>query len=48
MTYAESMVSIYPEILNYHSHCQGVLLSLVYNRGGSMKGGSRREMKDIQ
>ncbi|WGE88376.1 pesticin C-terminus-like muramidase [Actinobacillus equuli subsp. haemolyticus] len=46
--YAESVVSIYPEILNYHPHCQGVLLSLVYNRGTLMKGDTRKEMKDIQ
>ena len=46
--YAESVVSIYPEILKYHPHCQGSLLSLVYNRGTSLKGPSRQEMKDIQ
>ncbi|VEH68006.1 Uncharacterised protein [Rodentibacter pneumotropicus] len=46
--YAESVVSIYPEILKYHPHCQGVLLSLVYNRGISLEGTSRKEMKDIQ
>ena len=46
--YAESVVSIYPEILKYHPHCQGSLLSLVYNRGSSLKGSSRQEMKDIQ
>ena len=46
--YAESVVSIYPEILKYHPHCQGSLLSLVYNRGASLKGPSRQEMKDIQ
>ena len=46
--YAESVVSIYPEILKYHPHCQGSLLSLVYNRGSSLKGPSRQEMKDIQ
>ena len=46
--YAELVVSIYPEILKYHPHCQGALLSLVYNRGISLDGPSRREMKDIQ
>lgn len=31
--YANQVLSIYPETLTLHPHCQGVLLSLVFNRG---------------
>ena len=46
--YAEDTLKIYKEILNYHPHCQGAMLSLVYNRGASVSGDRRREMKQIQ
>ena len=34
--YANQVLSIYPEVLELHPHCQGVLLSLVFNRGLSL------------
>ena len=50
--YAEDTVSIYPEILNYHPHCQGAILSLVYNRGNQLidkpDHKPRGDMRDIQ
>ena len=50
--YAEDTVFIYPEILNYHPHCQGAILSLVYNRGHQLIDKPNREprgdMRDIQ
>lgn len=50
--YAEDTVSIYPEILNYHPHCQGAILSLVYNRGNLLidkpNHKPRGDMRDIQ
>ena len=49
--YAQLTVDIYPQILNLHPHCQGAILSLIYNRGNSLSRPneeSRREMKYIQ
>lgn len=46
--YAEDTLKIYSDVLNYHPHCQGALLSLVYNRYNSLKGDRRREMREIQ
>jgi GH24 family phage-related lysozyme (muramidase) len=49
--YAEKVVSIYPQVMKFHPHCQGALLSLVINRGTSFtlpSVDSRREMKEIQ
>ncbi|SUA35721.1 Phage-related lysozyme (muraminidase) [Neisseria zoodegmatis] len=46
--YAEDTVRIYPQILQYHPHCQGALLSLIYNRGAGLKGERRKEMREIQ
>lgn len=46
--YAGDTLIIYPDILKYHPHCQGALLSLVYNRSISLKGDRRKEMKEIQ
>jgi hypothetical protein len=34
----------FPQIVGYHGHCQATLLSLVFNRGASKTGDSRREM----
>lgn len=34
--YAQYTVDIYPEIVGFHSHCQGVLLSLIFNRGNRL------------
>lgn len=46
--YAGDTLIIYPDILKYHPHCQGAILSLVYNRSISLKGDRRKEMKEIQ
>lgn len=46
--YAEDTLKIYPDILKYHPHCQGAILSLVYNRYIGLKGNRRREMREIQ
>ena len=46
--YAADTLITYPDILKYHPHCQGAILSLVYNRSISLKGDRRKEMKEIQ
>ncbi len=46
--YAENTLRIYKDILNFHPHCQGAMLSLIYNRGNSLGGDRRKEMKEIQ
>ena len=46
--YAEDTLRVYKDILNFHPHCQGAMLSLIYNRGGSVAGDRRKEMKQIQ
>ncbi|WP_254202679.1 MULTISPECIES: pesticin C-terminus-like muramidase [unclassified Acinetobacter] len=46
--YAEDTLKIYRDILKYHPHCQGAILSLVYNRYIGLKGDRRKEMKEIQ
>jgi GH24 family phage-related lysozyme (muramidase) len=46
--YAEATLKIYPDILKYHPHCQGAILSLVYNRYIGLKGNRRKEMREIQ
>jgi len=38
----------FPRVALLPSHVQGALFSLVYNRGGSMTGERRREMRAIQ
>lgn len=40
--------STFPGIENCDPNCQGALLSLVFNRGTSMKGDSRLEMRNIK
>ncbi len=45
--YSEWVLSIYPGSEKIHPHCFGALLSLVYNRGRSLKGSTRREMRNI-
>lgn len=51
--YSEWAVDIYPEMLNLHPHCQGALLSLVFNRGKGLKdplpgkGLTRKHMRQI-
>lgn len=46
--YAEDTLKIYSDILKYHPHCQGAILSLVYNRYIGLKGNRRKEMREIQ
>lgn len=46
--YAEDTLSIYGDVLKLHPHCQGAMLSLVYNRGNDLRGERRKEMKEIQ
>lgn len=38
----------FPGIVGKHGHVQGALLSIVFNRGASMSGSSRVEMRDIR
>lgn len=46
--YAEQTAKIYPQIVDLHPDCQGSLVSLVYNRGSSLKNReSRKEMINI-
>lgn len=51
--YSQWAVDIYPEMLNLHPHCQGALLSLIFNRGKGLKepkqgkGLTRKHMRDI-
>ncbi|TYB29320.1 hypothetical protein FXB78_05225 [Aggregatibacter actinomycetemcomitans] len=46
--YAQYTFDIWPEAISIHPHCQGALLSIVYNRGNDLKGERRREMRNIQ
>ncbi|MEB2650184.1 pesticin C-terminus-like muramidase [Pseudomonas siliginis] len=52
--YAQQVVDVYPKAINLHPDCQGVLLSLVVNRGNSLSGNTpakalkRLEMKQIK
>ena len=45
--YAKDTRGIYPGVENLPADAQGALLSLVYNRGSSLSGDKRREMKEI-
>ncbi len=38
---------IFPGFENLHPNCQGALTSIVFNRGSSLVGDSRREMRNI-
>lgn len=46
--FATSTRQAYPGVENLPADAQAMLLSLVFNRGGSMTGASRTEMKAIQ
>jgi hypothetical protein len=46
--YENMMLSIYPEAKELPENTYGMLVSLVYNRGASLVGDRRREMKTIQ
>jgi hypothetical protein len=45
--YAKRTAGIYPNIVNLHPYEQTCLISLVFNRGASLDGDRRREMKDL-
>ena len=45
--YARDTRNVYPGVENLPADAQGALLSLVYNRGASLSGDRRREMKEI-
>jgi GH24 family phage-related lysozyme (muramidase) len=48
--YAQLVTDVYPRVMDLHPHCQGVLLSLVINRGNSLThstNDSRMEMEQI-
>lgn len=40
--------AIYPSLATLPDLCRSVLVSLVYNRGNSLRGSSRREMREIR
>ncbi|MDM8524211.1 peptidoglycan-binding protein [Desulfococcaceae bacterium HSG8] len=40
--------SIYPSLSNLPNLCRSVLVSIVFNRGASLSGSRRKEMKEIQ
>jgi hypothetical protein len=52
--YAQQVVNVYPKVVNLHPDCQGVLLSLVINRGNALSGNtpakhaSRLEMRQMK
>jgi len=39
--------SVFEGVEDVHPNCQGALLSLVFNRGTSLRGDKRREMREI-
>jgi hypothetical protein len=45
--FAKETARIYPNIVNLHPYEQTCLISLVFNRGASLNGDRRREMKDL-
>lgn len=40
-------LSIYPEMVNLNEDTQGMLVSMIFNRGASLNGDSRKEMRAI-
>jgi hypothetical protein len=44
---ARQTASIYPNLSNLHPYEQTCLISLVFNRGASLEGERRKEMKDL-
>jgi len=40
-------LSIYPEMVNLNEDTQGALVSMIFNRGASLNGDSRKEMRSI-
>lgn len=46
--FGQMTASAFPGILSTHGHVQGAMLSIVFNRGASMAGDGRREMRAIR
>lgn len=46
--YAQKTKNTFPGVQNLHADAQAALVSLVYNRGASLRGDSRREMAAIK
>ena len=49
--YAQYVVDIYPEAISLHPHCQGALLSLIFNRGNKLtdaRNSTRREREEMR
>lgn len=45
--YGKKTAGIYPNLANLHPHAQTCLISLVFNRGASLDGDRRKEMRDL-
>lgn len=46
--YLRQALSIYPNLKNLHANAKGAIVNLVFNRGNSLVGDSRKEMKALQ
>ena len=46
--YAQMVINVYPNVIELHPHCQGVLLSLVYNRGPGLAPEYNRDRIDMR
>lgn len=46
--FAKLTKSAFPDIGNAHPHGQGAVLSIAFNRGTSMRGPTRREMRELR
>lgn len=46
--FGQMTATAFPGITSTHGHVQGCLLSIVFNRGASMSGSSRSEMRNIR
>ena len=46
--FAKLTKAAFPDIGTAHPHGQGAILSIAFNRGTSMSGSARREMRDIR
>lgn len=45
--FAKKTAAIYPNLANLHPYAQTCLISLVFNRGASLDGDRRKEMRDL-
>lgn len=46
--FGRSVLQVFPNAVEIKGHCFGALMSLIYNRGTSLEGERRREMKKIR